>query len=79
MIWVLGKVFGLEKEKMIVEPNEKEGRFLLNEVMQETSDIRMNGMTGTSNRHWGGSWLISGGTCTCSGTIRARFFGVLLP
>ena len=34
MMWVLGKGFGLEKEKMIVEPNEKEGRFLLNEVMQ---------------------------------------------
>lgn len=34
MMWVLGYVFGLEEERMIVEPYEKEGRFLLNEIMQ---------------------------------------------
>ena len=34
MMWILGYVFGLEEEKMLCEPNEKEGRFILSEVMQ---------------------------------------------
>ena len=33
VMWVLGEVFGLERELMYVEPDEKEGRFLLNEIM----------------------------------------------
>lgn len=34
MMWIMGYVFGLEKEKMLCEPDEKEGRYILNEVMQ---------------------------------------------
>lgn len=33
MMWVLKEVFGLEEQYMICKPNEKEGRFLLNEIM----------------------------------------------
>ena len=33
VMWVLGEVFGLEQDLMYVEPNEKEGRFLLDEIM----------------------------------------------
>lgn len=33
MMWVLAHVFAMEHEYMICEPNEKEGRLLLNEVM----------------------------------------------
>lgn len=33
MMSVLKEVFGLEEQYMICEPNEKEGRFLLNEIM----------------------------------------------
>lgn len=34
MMWIMGYVFGLEREKMLCEPDEKEGRYILNEVMQ---------------------------------------------
>lgn len=33
MMWVLHEVFGLEEEKMICPMNEKEGRFVLNEIL----------------------------------------------
>lgn len=33
VMWVLKETLGLEEEMMIVEPNEKEGRFLLDEIM----------------------------------------------
>ena len=34
MMWVLGYVFGLERKQMLCDPNEQEGRFILQEVMQ---------------------------------------------
>ena len=34
VMWVLGYVFGLEREYMLCEPDEKEGRFILDEIMQ---------------------------------------------
>jgi hypothetical protein len=34
MMWIMGYVFGLERDKMLCEPDEKEGKFILNEVMQ---------------------------------------------
>jgi hypothetical protein len=33
VMWVVGEVFGLERDLMLIEPNEKEGRFLLDEIM----------------------------------------------
>lgn len=33
MMWVLGYVFGLEKEKMIVSPDERQGQLLLTKIM----------------------------------------------
>lgn len=33
VMWVLKHVFGLEREYMLCEPDEKEGRFILNEIM----------------------------------------------
>ena len=33
-MWVLGEVFGMERDLMIIAPNEKEGRFLLSEIEQ---------------------------------------------
>lgn len=33
MMWIMGYVFGLEREKMLCEPDEKEGKYILNEVI----------------------------------------------
>lgn len=33
VMWVLEHLFGLEREYMLCEPDEKEGRFILNEIM----------------------------------------------
>lgn len=33
MMWVMHDVFGLEDEYFLCEPNEKEGRFLLKEIL----------------------------------------------
>lgn len=34
MMWILHTQFGLEQEKLLCEPDEKEGRFVLNEILQ---------------------------------------------
>lgn len=47
MMWVMQVAFGLEKEYMIVEPDEKEGRFLMNEIFQTGN------MGHYEQRNWG--------------------------
>ena len=34
VMWIMGEVFGLDREQMLIEPSEKHGRFLLQEVME---------------------------------------------
>lgn len=33
LMWILGNLFGLPKSKMLLAPNEKDGKFLLEEIM----------------------------------------------
>ena len=33
VMWIMQEVFGLERERLLCEPNEKEGRYILAEVM----------------------------------------------
>lgn len=34
VMWIMQEVFGLEDEYLLMEPDEKEGRYILNEVMR---------------------------------------------
>ena len=56
-MWVLQYVFGLEDEYLITEPNEKEGRFLLNEILLAgnfgMSDERMMRTSEDTDFIWG--------------------------
>ena len=55
MMWVMGNLMGLDKKHMYLEPNEKEGRFLLDEVMMAGNfgkyDPRFGDLTGESTWH----------------------------
>jgi hypothetical protein len=55
VMWVLGEVFCLERELMYVEPDEKEGRFLLDEIMLAGNfghhDPRFGDLTNESRVH----------------------------
>ena len=47
LMWVLQQYFGLEKQYMLFEPNEKEGRFIIQEVLQTGN------MGHCETRNWG--------------------------
>lgn len=59
LMWVLKEQFGLEEKYLICEPDEKEGRFLLNEIEHMgnfgKTDKRYagNGKTMRFVKHWG--------------------------
>lgn len=47
LMWVLREYFGIEEQYLLMEPDEKEGRFIMHEVM-------LTGNMGHSDtRHWG--------------------------
>lgn len=58
LMWVIGHVFAMNRECMICEPNEEEGRFLLEEIMQMGNfgqqDKRYKGDDKTKRfvKHW---------------------------
>lgn len=47
LMWVLQKYFGLEERYLLMQPNEKEGRFIIQEVMQTGN------MGHSDTRNWG--------------------------
>lgn len=57
VMWVLHHVFGLKEEYMLAAPDAKDGRFLLDEIMQAGNfgqhDERMQYEQGESALHWG--------------------------
>lgn len=56
MMWVLQEVFGMDDSYLITAPNEREGRFLLNEIMLAGNfgkfDERLQHERGESSMHW---------------------------
>ena len=51
MMWVMAEVFGLEEEYLIVEPDEREGRFLLSEIMQAGNFGKYDARIDRTNHH----------------------------
>lgn len=60
LMWVLGEVFGLERSEMLVEPNEKEGRFLLEEIMLAGNFGHDDARNELKTNMWGNFWQITG-------------------
>lgn len=65
LMWVLSDVFGLQREKMLTEPDERRGRFLLSEVLRAGNFGRADERT--TNYHslthwkrfcWGTKWVM---------------------
>lgn len=54
MMWILKEVFGLESACMICEPSEKEGRFLLEEILSGGNFGKYNNDKVMDNRKKGG-------------------------
>lgn len=59
LMWGLGHVFGLERECMLWEPNEKDGQFLLNEIILSGNfgkqDERQKGLYDSK---WNSFWMV---------------------
>ena len=57
VMWVLQEVYGMDERYLLTVPNEKEGRFLLNEIMLAGNfgqyDERLQHERGESALHWG--------------------------
>lgn len=57
VMWVLQEVYGMDSRYLLTAPNEKEGRFLLSEIMLAGNfghyDERMQHERGESALHWG--------------------------
>ena len=57
VMWVLQEVYGMESRYLLTEPNEREGRFLLSEIMLAGNfgqyDERLQHERGEGALHWG--------------------------
>ena len=57
VMWVLQQLFGMDDRYLLIAPNEREGRFLIREVMLAGNfgqyDTRLQHYEGESALHWG--------------------------
>lgn len=59
LMWVLGEVFGLERSFMLWEPNEEDGRFLLNEVVLSGNFGNYDERLPQHRNKWQSFWMLS--------------------
>lgn len=59
LMWVLGHAFGLERSYMPWEPNEKDGRFLLNEVVLSGNFGKYDERIAHNRTKWQSFWMLS--------------------
>ncbi len=59
LMWVLEEVFGLERERMLSEPDEEEGRFLLEEMMLAGNFGHHDERNTIRTSYWGNFWQIT--------------------
>ena len=59
LMWVLGHVFGLEEKYMLWNPNEKDGRFLLNEIMMSGNFGHHDERIPKDMSYWKSFWYLN--------------------
>ena len=59
LMWVMGKVFGLEEKYMLWTPCEKDGLFLLNEIMQAGNFGHQDARVPKNMSHWKSFWYLN--------------------
>lgn len=62
LMWVLGHVFGLNREQMLWEPNEKDGRLLLNEVIKSGNFGHQDETKADHSNKWKRFWYVNSKT-----------------
>ena len=59
LMWVLGHVFGLEERCMPWNPNEKDGSFLLNEIMRSGNFGHHDERIPKNMNYWKSFWYLN--------------------
>lgn len=62
VMWVLKEVFNLGRSYMLVTPNEKDGRFILNEIIRRGNFGHMADDTVRLASKWNSFWYVNGNT-----------------
>ena len=62
LMWVLGHVFGLQKEFMLWKPCEKDGRMLLEEILKSGNFGHQDEIKADLSNKWKSFWYVNGKT-----------------
>lgn len=62
LMWVLGHVFGLQKEFMLWKPCEKDGRMLLEEILKSGNFGHQDETKADLSNKWKSFWYVNGKT-----------------
>lgn len=62
IMWVMQEVFGLEEEKMLWQPNKKDGSFILKDIMQRGNFGHFADDNASLNSYWDSFWYVNSRT-----------------